>query len=136
MRWRRCRIPSRGELIGKLEREQHAPRACAHPNLRIGRLPLRTSALSREVGKAARDQDRAQHMCGASAARRLDRAQVQPRSSLDLLDLIQEAIWPDARDRKIRSSRGVKISTYATVDSPGDVRAIAIRRAPSAFPYI
>jgi RNA polymerase primary sigma factor len=108
------------ELIGALEREQHAPLAPAQqPGFahRAGLPVADFRAILAEVGKARREIKTArEHMVRAhlrlvaSIARKYHR-----RSSLDLLDLIQEGNMGLMHAiEKYDHRRGVKISTYAT----------------------
>ncbi len=101
-------------LIGALEREQHARPALAQ---RAGLPAADFRAVLAEVGKARREIKIArEHMVRAhlrlvaSIARKYHR-----RSSLDLLDLIQEGNMGLMHAiEKYDHRRGVKISTYAT----------------------
>jgi RNA polymerase primary sigma factor len=108
------------ELIGTLEREQHAPPAPGQQAgfAHRGGLPVADfRAILAEVGKARREIKTArEHMVRAhlrlvaSIARKYHR-----RSSLDLLDLIQEGNMGLMHAiEKYDHRRGVKISTYAT----------------------
>jgi RNA polymerase primary sigma factor len=108
------------ELVGALEREQHAPPAPAQrPGLvhRAGLPVADFRAILAEVGKARREIKAArEHMVRAhlrlvaSIARKYHR-----RSSLDILDLIQEGNMGLMHAiEKYDHRRGVKISTYAT----------------------
>jgi RNA polymerase primary sigma factor len=108
------------ELIGALEREQYAPPAPAEqPGFahRAGLPAADFRAILAEIGKARREIKTArEHMVRAhlrlvaSIARKYHR-----RSSLDILDLIQEGNMGLMHAiEKYDHRRGVKISTYAT----------------------
>jgi len=106
------------ELIGTLEREQHAPPARAQrPVYRAGMPVADFRTVLAEINKARREIKIArEHMVRAhlrlvaSIARKYNR-----RSSLDLLDLIQEGNMGLMHAiEKYDHRRGVKISTYAT----------------------